>query len=193
MILRDAQFNEYCAHLRLSGLSPSDPEKKVIERAFRKLALKTHPDKVSHNAPSALFLLSCNVSSRQGGDAQEFRKVNEAYNRLIAHTLKLEQMEAEADLANNSVVVEISVQAVAGWIQKLSNVHGRARTHNVKNTFFEVRRTLCAVFFKLSCFTVVPVTGPGAPVEGPRRQDRVHDHLPVHRPRGQGAQDPLQV
>ena len=47
-ILKDHQFHEYCKVLKISAneLVPSDPDKKVIEKAFRKCALKTHPDKV---------------------------------------------------------------------------------------------------------------------------------------------------
>ena len=48
-ILKDHQFHEYCKVLKISAneLVPSDPDKKVIEKAFRKCALKTHPDKVT--------------------------------------------------------------------------------------------------------------------------------------------------
>ena len=47
-LLKDHQFHEYCKVLKISAneLVPSDPDKKVIEKAFRKCALKTHPDKV---------------------------------------------------------------------------------------------------------------------------------------------------
>ena len=47
-ILKDHQFHEYCKVLKISQnqLIPSDPDKKLIEKAFRKCALKTHPDKV---------------------------------------------------------------------------------------------------------------------------------------------------
>ena len=41
----------------------------MIEKAFRKKALKCHPDK--------------------GGDPVAFKKLNDAYNRLIAHILKV--------------------------------------------------------------------------------------------------------
>ncbi len=45
-ILKDFQFNENCRLLKISGLQIRDPDKKAIEKAFRRLALKTHPDKV---------------------------------------------------------------------------------------------------------------------------------------------------
>jgi hypothetical protein len=32
---------------------------------------------------------------------KDFRKVNEAYNRLIAHITKIEAIEADTDLANS--------------------------------------------------------------------------------------------
>ena len=47
-LLKDHQFHEYCKVLKITDnqLVPSDPDKKLIEKAFRKCALKTHPDKV---------------------------------------------------------------------------------------------------------------------------------------------------
>ena len=47
-LLKDHQFHEYCKVLKIpqNQLVPSDPDKKLIEKAFRKCALKTHPDKV---------------------------------------------------------------------------------------------------------------------------------------------------
>ena len=44
-LLRDHQFLDFCKVLKISGLQPNDPDKKTIEKAFRRLALKTHPDK----------------------------------------------------------------------------------------------------------------------------------------------------
>ncbi len=47
-LLKDHQFHELCRVLKLgSALVPSDPDRKQIEKAFRKCALKTHPDKAS--------------------------------------------------------------------------------------------------------------------------------------------------
>ena len=46
-ILKDHQFNSYCHILKLGSQPVNNPDRKVIEKAFRKLALKTHPDKVS--------------------------------------------------------------------------------------------------------------------------------------------------
>ena len=45
-LLKDNKFLEYCKVLKVSGQSPGDPERRVIEKSFRKLALRTHPDKV---------------------------------------------------------------------------------------------------------------------------------------------------
>ena len=42
---------------------------KVIEKAFRRAALKCHPDK--------------------GGDPVVFKKINDAYNKLIGHVQKV--------------------------------------------------------------------------------------------------------
>ena len=46
-LLKDNKFHEYCKVLKISGQSPGDPERRVIEKSFRKLALRTHPDKVN--------------------------------------------------------------------------------------------------------------------------------------------------
>ena len=47
-ILGERIFVHYCSVLKLpsSQLVCSDPDRKAIERAFRRAALKTHPDKV---------------------------------------------------------------------------------------------------------------------------------------------------
>ena len=45
-LLKDHKFNEYCKLLKVTDQPPSDPDRRVIEKAFRRLALKTHPDKV---------------------------------------------------------------------------------------------------------------------------------------------------
>jgi len=45
-LLKDQKFYELCQALQCTGQTPSDPDRKAIEKAFRKLALKTHPDKV---------------------------------------------------------------------------------------------------------------------------------------------------
>lgn len=45
-LLKDQRFYELCQALQCTGQTPSDPDRKAIEKAFRKLALKTHPDKV---------------------------------------------------------------------------------------------------------------------------------------------------
>jgi len=46
-LLKDQRFYELCQALQCTGQTPSDPDRKAIEKAFRKLALKTHPDKVN--------------------------------------------------------------------------------------------------------------------------------------------------
>ena len=48
-LLKDRQFQEYCKILKVTGQTPSDPDRRVIEKAFRRAALKTHPDKVGMN------------------------------------------------------------------------------------------------------------------------------------------------
>ena len=45
-ILKEHQFNGFCNILKISGQPMNNPDRKLIEKSFRKLALKTHPDKV---------------------------------------------------------------------------------------------------------------------------------------------------
>ena len=47
-LLKDAKFYEYCRALKISGQNPNDPDRRAIEKAFRRLALRTHPDKVQY-------------------------------------------------------------------------------------------------------------------------------------------------
>ena len=118
-LLKDHQFNELCKLLKISGLHPNDSDKKTIEKAFRRLALKTHPDK--------------------GGDPIEFKKINEAYNKLIGHVTKLDAMEAEAELSRTSVIIEISKQAVPKWKEKLKGAYGLPKSQaKVNNVLFNV-------------------------------------------------------
>ena len=65
---------------------------KVIEKAFRRAALKCHPDK--------------------GGDPVVFKKINDAYNKLIGHVqkvviLKLVHMSVHPKLIKGCVCVLI--------------------------------------------------------------------------------------
>ena len=118
-LLKDHQFNENCKLLKIIGLQPNDPDKKTIEKAFRRIALKTHPDK--------------------GGDPIEFKKINEAYNKLIGHVTKRDAIEAEAELSRTSVIIEISKQAVPKWKEKLKGAYGPPKPQaRVKNVLFNV-------------------------------------------------------
>ena len=56
-VLLPAKFNEFCLVLGVKEMCCLEPEKKILEKAFRKKALKCHPDKVS------LTLLSSNQTS----------------------------------------------------------------------------------------------------------------------------------
>ena len=59
-LLKDHQFHEYCKVLKIpqNELVPSDPDKKIIEKAFRKCALKTHPDKVQTDRETLMIRIS---------------------------------------------------------------------------------------------------------------------------------------
>ena len=68
-ILTERKFNEFCSVLGVKELCCLDPDRKKIEKAFRKSALKCHPDK--------------------GGDPVVFKKLNDAYLKLIGHIQKV--------------------------------------------------------------------------------------------------------
>ena len=46
-VLLPAKFNEFCLVLGVKEMCCLEPEKKILEKAFRKKALKCHPDKVN--------------------------------------------------------------------------------------------------------------------------------------------------
>ena len=68
-VLSDARFSELCAVVGVSKQCSFAPDQKLIEKAFRKKALKCHPDK--------------------GGDPVIFKKLNDAYYKLIGHVTKV--------------------------------------------------------------------------------------------------------
>ena len=47
VILNERKFGEMCSILGIKEQCCLDPERKVIEKAFRRNALKCHPDKAS--------------------------------------------------------------------------------------------------------------------------------------------------
>ena len=69
VILNDRKFEEMCSILGIKQQCCLDPDRKVIEKAFRRNALKCHPDK--------------------GGDPVVFKKLNDAYYKLIGHITKV--------------------------------------------------------------------------------------------------------
>jgi len=115
-VLSDARFAELCSVLGITKQCCFAPEQKVIEKAFRKNALKCHPDK--------------------GGDPVIFKKLNDAYNKLIGHCRKLEQ-QVEAEELSNSILIEISKTSVTKWHEKLNNRYGWFKSENCKNIIFE--------------------------------------------------------
>ena len=68
-VLTDRRFSELCGVLGVREQCCLDPDRKVIEKAFRRAALKCHPDK--------------------GGDPVVFKKLNDAYYKLIGHITKV--------------------------------------------------------------------------------------------------------
>ena len=68
-VLTDRRFSELCGVLGVKEQCCLDPDRKAIEKAFRRAALKCHPDK--------------------GGDPVVFKKLNDAYYRLIGHITKV--------------------------------------------------------------------------------------------------------
>ena len=68
-VLTERKFSEYCSSLGVKELCCLDPDRRVIEKAFRRNALKCHPDK--------------------GGDPVAFKKLNDAYLKLIGHITKV--------------------------------------------------------------------------------------------------------
>ena len=66
-----------------------DPDRKVIEKAFRRNALKCHPDK--------------------GGDPVVFKKLNDAYLKLIGHIQKVSvNIRNTADRVTDLVLIKIN-------------------------------------------------------------------------------------
>ena len=79
-----------------------------------------------------------NIPWIKGGDPIEFKKINDAYNKLIGHVNKLDAIESEAELSRTSVIIEISKQAVPKWKEKLKAAYGLPKTSKVNNVLFNV-------------------------------------------------------
>ena len=71
-VLSERKFSELCSVLGVTKLCCLDPDRRAIEKAFRRNALKCHPDK--------------------GGDPVVFKRLNDAYYKLIGHILKVGEM-----------------------------------------------------------------------------------------------------
>ena len=106
----------------------------LAKLAFPKLQCSQSKFRVEVNFGHEVSFYTC----FQGGDPVEFRLVNDAYNRLICHIDTLEIIEAEAELSNTSVVIEVSKHSLPKWWDKLKTTYGKPRTANVANTIFQV-------------------------------------------------------
>jgi len=115
-LLQTPKFTEYCKVLGLKELCCLEPDRRAIEKGFRKKALRSHPDK--------------------GGDPIEFKRINDAYNRLIGHIEKLSEQAEAIELAN-SILIEVSKGSVLRWQEKLKNKYGWFKTANCKNIIFD--------------------------------------------------------
>merc|ERR1712029_821642 len=69
-------------------------------------------------------------------DPVVFKKLNDAYLKLIGHIHKLEQKVEEAELTN-SILIEISKTAISKWQEKLKTRYGWFKTDNCKNIIFD--------------------------------------------------------
>jgi len=85
----------------------------------------------------------------KGGDPSRFRLINDAYNKLIAHSDYSEKLEADAELKNSSVIIEISKQALPKWWEKLKNQYGTPKSSGLKNLLFQVKKCHLCIFFDL--------------------------------------------
>ena len=65
-----------------------DPDKRVIEKAFRRNALKCHPDK--------------------GGDPVVFKKLNDAYLKLIGHIQKVSKTCSQSDRMTDLFLIKLN-------------------------------------------------------------------------------------
>ena len=110
----------------------SDALKEGLNKIFDPPILCSRYSQVHslHNHVIKVFIFS------QGGDPIEFKKINDAYNRLISHTSQLERIEAEAELSRTSVIIEISKQAVPKWKDRLKGSYGPPITSKVNNLLF---------------------------------------------------------
>jgi len=115
-VLSNAKFEEFCKVVGVKELCCLEPDRRAIEKSFRKCALKCHPDK--------------------GGDPQEFKKINDAYNRLIGHIEKLERQAEEQELAQ-SILIEVAPTSVGKWQDKLQKRYGWFKKDNCRNIIFD--------------------------------------------------------
>ena len=70
------RFGELCSVVGVGELCCYDPDRRAIEKAFRRAALRCHPDK--------------------GGDPAAFKKLNDAYYKLIGHIQKVNTVKSDS-------------------------------------------------------------------------------------------------
>ena len=74
-VLLPAKFNEFCLVLGVKEMCCLEPEKKILEKAFRKKALKCHPDKVFTHC----FKFLCKILEQQKSRQGEFVHLNTVF------------------------------------------------------------------------------------------------------------------
>ena len=140
---------------------------------------------VNCNSIPDAYCISCLLFFK-GGDPIEFKKINDAYNKLIGHAAKIDAIEAEAELSRTSVIIEVSKQAVPKWKTKLQAAYGLPKTSKVNNLLFNV-----SLYFYLmkDQYLKKHLLGPLLPVLWEGQTYGSHCAGPLRRPRRQNPQD----
>lgn len=106
-LLKDHMFQEYSKVLKIppNQLVPSDPDKKQIEKAFRRCALKTHPDKASLTL-CILFLSSMRQSKSWITDYKPYNFPGRRRRRVPSRERRLQPPDCARGYAGSDWVGE---------------------------------------------------------------------------------------